>query len=716
MKKIAGYAVVLILSVQVLSAQAQGPTVTDSLNALIPRTAPQKLNTVFDALCKQFEKMEREDALAAAKQSLERAKDKRNFLAEIFAHRNLGQLYNHYGNKEEALIHYQESVRIARQQSSHKFDLAIALFDLGQFLSWQGLLAEGLQNLLDASRIFESIEAYTYVTLCHVEATTIHYNAQNYQQCLEEGYRVLAFHEKLSESEKTPDSEFQRMSTYNTMGLANKGLQQYDKAIENFEKGEAIARQLNNVFWTGLINGNKAVILKYIGRPDEAIAPLLTDYRISKQFHVWGSAGMAVIALSEIYRDKRDLKKAQQYLDSARLVLANETDGFALQKGLASYWIAFARLKAVTGDHTEAYNATLHHMALRDSLSHDREMLNLAKVKASYDLEQKQKEIELLTRNNEVQQERIRSQKMLFISTLLVLILVAFLAATLVFNFRRQKKIHRLLRQQRDEIETKNMALEAQGVKLQENNQYIQSLNAQLEQKVVARTRELEQSNKELDTFLYHSSHDIRRPITTLLGLEQVSRYATTDEEMTQLFSKVAETARSMDSMLFKMQMVYELNKPDHPVEVTDVEEMIAEVLSHFREDLERHSMASYVSVPPGLQVVSNKILLKIVFRNLLENSIIFRKTGSAGCFVRISVKKENGIFEVSVTDNGIGIKEKYTPKIFDLYFRASQASKGNGLGLYLVQKAVQQLKGRITLVSDFTVGTTFTIQLPVES
>src|SRR5690349_16469127 len=135
MNKIAGYAVVLFLSAQFLSAQAQDPTVTDSLNALIPVTAPQQLNTVFDALCKHLEKMERDDALAVAKQSLERAKDKRNFLAEIFAHRNLGQLYNHFGNKEEALIHYQEGVRIARQQSSHKFDLAIALFDLGQFLS-----------------------------------------------------------------------------------------------------------------------------------------------------------------------------------------------------------------------------------------------------------------------------------------------------------------------------------------------------------------------------------------------------------------------------------------------------------------------------------------------------------------------------------------------------------------------------------------------------
>lgn len=716
MNKNAGYVVVFFFCTLILSStNAQDPATVDSLNAAIAPADPRELDTVFKALSSTLEKMPRERALLVAQQSLQQAKSKRSTLAEVYALRNLGNVYNAHGDKEEALVHFQEAVRIARQQSNDQFDLAIALFHAGQFLSQQGLLAEGLQNFLDASRIFESRKAYTYVTLCHVEATLIHYNARNYQQCIEEGYRVLSFYDKLAEADVTTATEFQRMSTYNTIGLANKGLGQYDQAMINYDKAEAIARKINNVFWIGLINGNKAVILKNLGRAEDAIASLQEDYKISKQFGVWGSAGMSVIALSEIYRNKKEYKKAQQFLDSANVILKKGGNDLAVRQGIASYWIAYAKLKAATGNFPEAYTAMSHYVALRDSLSHEQEALNLAKVKASYDLDRKQREIELLTKNNEVQQERIRGQKTLFLATLLVLILFAFLAATLIINFRRQKKIYRLVRQQRDEIETKNSALETQSIKLQENNQHIQSLNAQLEQNVAARTRELEQTNKELDTFLYHSSHDIRRPIATLLGLDQVARHVTSDEEVTLLFDKVAETARSMDSMLFKMQMVYELNKPDHPLEPTDMREVIDSMIERFREELKRHTIAIHLSVPAGLTIQSNKVLLQIVFRNLLENAIIFRRPQPGiDSFVTISVKEIGESVELSISDNGTGVKEKYIQRIFDLYFRASQASRGNGLGLYLVQKSVEKLNGEITVTSDFSVGTTFTIQLPV--
>jgi signal transduction histidine kinase len=170
-----------------------------------------------------------------------------------------------------------------------------------------------------------------------------------------------------------------------------------------------------------------------------------------------------------------------------------------------------------------------------------------------------------------------------------------------------------------------------------------------------------------------------------------------------------------MDSMLFKMQMVYELNKPDHPIEPTDIYEVISNTIERFRVEMQRYTMTCHISVPAGLKVLSNRALLQIVFRNLLENAIIFRKTEPGlGCFVNITVKENGKNLELSVTDNGIGIKEKYIPRIFELYFRASQASRGNGLGLYLVQKATQKLKGEITIVSDINVGTTFTILLPV--
>jgi signal transduction histidine kinase len=699
----------------VINVCAQDTVLVDSLNNVISAAdSDYKINRVFDDLGKALEKLPKDQAILKAKYSLQQALSSERELTVVFAYRNLARAYNTVGQREDALRNYQLSIATAQAMPDKPFALAVSYFHFGEFLSQQGLLSEGLQSLLDASKIFEQLKMFSYVTLCHYEASIIHYNARNYKQCLEEGYTVLAFQDKLRPDELNTDTEFQRMSIYNTIALSNNQMNQYDMAIINYDKAELIARKLKNDFWVGLINGNKAIVLKNLGRVDEAVVSLMADYETSKKYRVWGSAGMSALSLSDIYLSRKEYKKSMEMLDSALIYFLLDPDKVTAKKGLSSYLNNYARLKAAMKDYPEAFNAMLKHVELRDSLSHEQEALNMAKIKATYDLDRKQTEIELLTKNNEIQQERIRGQKTLFIATLVVLILVVLLSLNLIYIFRRQKQVAKLLRQQRDEIEAKNAELEAQGTKLQENNQYIQSLNAKLEEKVASRTRELEETNHELDTFLYHSSHDIRRPITTLLGLDLVARQVSKDKEVINLFEKVGETARSMDNMLFKMQMMYELNQPDHPVNPIDINRVLRSVMQHFRPEFDRFHMANRVSLTESLFIVSNPALLNIIFRNLIENAILFRKSQPAAePFVDIAVRIVGDQLEISLTDNGIGIEEKYHHQVFDLYFRGSQASKGNGLGLYLVKKSIQILNGDIKLISDYGVGSTFTILLP---
>lgn len=713
MKKNLG--VTLFLLILMVTARAQDTLLVDSLNNAISTAASDYLvNKVFDDLGKTLEKLPKPVAIRKAKYSLHLALESDREMNVVFAYRNLGKLYSDFGDREEALRNFQLAIATAQGMPNNPFALAIANFHLGQFLSGQGLLSEGLQSLLDASQTFEDLKMYSYVTLCHYEASIIHYNARNYKQCIEEGYTVLSFQEKMKPEEADHAQDFQRMSILNTIALANNQLRQYDIAIINYDKAEVIAKKLKNEFWVGLINGNKAIVLKNLGRVDEAVVSLNADYETSKKFKIWGSAGMSALSLSDIYLSRKDYKKAQAFLDSALIFFFKDPDKVTSKKGLSSYLNNYARLKAAMKDYPEAFHAMQRHVQLRDSLSFEQEALNMAKIKATYDLDRKQTEIELLTKDNDIQKERIRGQKTLFIATLVVLILVVLLSLNLIYIFRRQKQVAKLLRQQRDEIEAKNAELEAQGTKLQENNQYIQSLNAKLEQKVAARTRELEETNHELDTFLYHSSHDIRRPITTLLGLDLVARQVSKDKEVVNLFEKVGETARSMDNMLFKMQMMYELNQPDHPVNPIDIYRALRSVLQHFRPEFERVGMSNHLSLSESLFLVSNPALLNIIFRNLIENAILFRKTQPGiEPFVDISVKTNGDQLEISFTDNGIGIEDKYQHQVFDLYFRGSSASKGNGLGLYLVKKSIQILKGDIKLMSDHGVGSTFTVLLP---
>jgi len=694
--------------------RAQDSVTLDSLHALIPATSHPNLLPIYDRIATVLDRLDHPRALAQANATLQQARASGDKLAQTYALRNVAHVYAARNNKAEALHHYQEAVETARA-ANERFGMAIALYELGAFQSQQGLYADALRQTLEASRIFEDLNEYAFAIRCHNASSTIHYKARNYQLAIEEGYRVLDYQEKVDPSGLSAEQAHQRMSTYNTLGLANAELKQYDEAISNYDRAEYFARKLDNEFWIGLINGNKAGVLKQLGRPDEAIRSLKADLKTSYKFSVWFSAANAAIHIGNLYLDRNDQATARVYLDSAQRMFKREQDKIQVRRGLAMLHQARARLQAQQGNYTAAYQELASHVALRDSLYQEQEAFNLAKLRASYDLDRKQNEIGLLTKNNEIQKERLRSQRMLFIASLAGVVLLSVLVFNLVVSFRRQRARALVIRRQHNEIETKNAELSEQSNKLQENNQYIQSLNLQLEEKVTERTLALEAALQELDTFLYRSSHDMRRPITTLLGLDLVARYAVKDEQAILLFSKVVETARSMDAMLYKMQMVYELNKAAFTYETVELNSLVESCLQQFQPEFEQYRIAYHTTFPGFVTLQSSHTLLTIIFRSLLENAIMFRKDSpDVLCSIHINVARKPGILEIVVSDNGVGVDEKYHAQIFDLYFRASPTSKGNGLGLYLVKKAVQKLHGTIVMQSDFGFGTAFSIQLPL--
>ncbi|MFO0505768.1 MAG: sensor histidine kinase, partial [Chryseotalea sp.] len=112
------------------------------------------------------------------------------------------------------------------------------------------------------------------------------------------------------------------------------------------------------------------------------------------------------------------------------------------------------------------------------------------------------------------------------------------------------------------------------------------------------------------------------------------------------------------------------------------------------------------------LQIKSFPTLLTLILENLIENSILF--CGMENSFVKIICYKEKGKLIVEVHDNGQGIQEEYLPKIFDMYFRANVSSRGNGLGLYIVRKAVDKLHGDLHISTVLHEGTTIKVIIPV--
>jgi signal transduction histidine kinase/tetratricopeptide (TPR) repeat protein len=701
--------------------------------ALIPQVCAQERDIPLDSLLNElstsdedktekiFKKVEKKlkygtkEAVATATTIRATTNALSNPLAKVLSAIIQARAFDATGNQSEALKYYQESLSIAKDDVPGTYTEAVALFYLGQYLREQELFSKSFNYLLEAEKIYAQLKKDIDVINARYEMCIIDYKVENFQQCIHEANDIIQAVEE-AKKKGLEIEEFQLMSTYNTLALAYRAQKNYTEALKNFDHAAVIAENLHNEFWIGLISGNKALILRETGRLEEASENLFLDLRTSKKFKSWVSATNACVSLSGVYLAQNNLPLAQQYLDSAYYFIALTDDKNAKRRLNITYLLGKAKLEGSLHHYDRAYDLLMSYTTLRDSLDKIHETVNTAKLRASYELDRKQIEIEELIQSNSLQQVHLKNQRNLFVIALGTMVLLVIFLIYLVRNSRRQKQVGELIRQQRDEIEEKNAELEAQSMQLQENYQLIQSLNAQLEQKVADRTRELEQVVQELDTFLYRSSHDIRRPITTLLGLKQIASRSIQDDQAMFLFEKVSETAYHMDNMLFKMQMLYELNKPMRPMESVDLNAVLQKVERYFNDELKRLNIGFVIDAQTALTLFSNSVLIEIILRNLIENAILFRKTHiQSPPYIHITASVSNAHIRIVVEDNGMGIQPEYLSSIFDLYFRASHASKGSGLGLYLVKRAVEKLCGTLHVQSTFGEGTSFTVSLPVK-
>jgi signal transduction histidine kinase len=255
--------------------------------------------------------------------------------------------------------------------------------------------------------------------------------------------------------------------------------------------------------------------------------------------------------------------------------------------------------------------------------------------------------------------------------------------------------------------------LSKQSNELLAANRMITDINRDLEKMVEDRTRQVKQALVELDTFFYRSSHDFRRPITTFLGLAEVAKITVKDPSALELFEKVSETAKGLDKMLFKLQSISDVGAQQLVLKEVLLKEIIANVVNGFLPEIVKRKIeVQYdINLPVDRPFHSYPVLLNVILENLLENAVNFSAPECA--YIKIRAYERDHFAIIEVEDNGEGIPKEYAHLIFDMYFRASSSSKGNGLGLYSVKKAIEKLDGQVKFTTVVNEGSVFAVSLP---
>ncbi|HLZ16053.1 MAG TPA: ATP-binding protein, partial [Cyclobacteriaceae bacterium] len=223
---------------------------------------------------------------------------------------------------------------------------------------------------------------------------------------------------------------------------------------------------------------------------------------------------------------------------------------------------------------------------------------------------------------------------------------------------------------------------------------------------------DLKETIDELETFIYESSHNLRGPVSSILGLADLAIKETNQEVRVDYFQMVQQKARLLDSILSRLMDTASIRKEEKTIHLIDFNEIIQgvkEILQPMRGFSDVHFEENILM---NDRFYSDRRLLHAIFYNLIENAVKY-KQDRGNAFVKTKVITENGGVTIVVADNGIGIADHSQGKIFDLFFRATERANGPGLGLYTLKNAVRKLGGHITTSSKEFEGTSFTIHLP---
>lgn len=494
---------------------------------------------------------------------------------------------------------------------------------------------------------------------------------------------------------------------HNVKGLTYLLLKNYDRSIQEHEKALRIRERIQ--YQAGIAASLFNISLVYEDRQQLHLA---LEYQKKSTLMEEQTGNNQNLAISYVSMS-RLLIKLSQYNDA--LVYINKADRLADQVGsplLKRNNIAsMILLHEQQGNYRKAYELQKLYQQLTDSIYSQTSAMKLAEAEALFNTEKKEKDIELLNEKQLSQQNQLQfqqaelSRKNWIIASAGTGIFLLLVAGLIGYRYYKEKsKANRELREQQEEIQ-------AQSEELQEANYMIANINKSLEEKVEVRTSQLKQAYKELDTFFYRSSHDFRRPITTFLGLAGVAKITVKDPVSLELFEKVSETAGSLDKMLQKLQSISDMGSQQMIYKEVFLDELVRETEEGLSEPIRRKGIQVKKEIMQQVSFVSYPAMVKIILENLIENSVHFAITESP--FIKIAITVTDAEAVIVVQDNGEGILEEYQPRIFEMYFRANERSKGNGLGLYIARKAVEKLNGTITFTSQYAHGSTFTVMLP---
>lgn len=602
----------------------------DSLARVVHTSAPDTLRVDnLNLLASTLRERSNDRALKYAQEARELATLLDYSRGRAHALENIGWIYYRRGGFSQAFDTSTEALKIAEALNDQP-TVVKCLNTLAAVRIEQQQFGEGIATFKKAYEISRDIgdlmamaRSVNNISFCFLQNEQIDSAAQYAKEAL-----------RLSEAANT---RYMMGFALRTLGDVDMARGKYQEALHKFEEILRIAKALDNVF-----------------------LQVSTNHRIGKAYYVLGKNAQALSTL------KDNLIIARQYEFKSEL-----------ERSLK----LIAEIHASQGELHRAYDYQGQYLVVHDSLQQQRSNEQMALMQARYDSEMKEARIALLTKEAELKEEEINTQRLWMYFSIGCLSLMIILAFVLLYSNRLKKRAN-------DELASKNHEIAEQA-------------------------RELASINGTKDKLFSIVSHDLRSPLASLRGLVTVMGLGgLSKEEFIESSRKLRKNLEAvqgdLDNLLVWAQS--QLNGLQSNPVTMRMRPVVDEKIDLFSEIARQKDITIVNDVDETVSIIADRNHMRLVVRNLLANAIKFNRPGGS---IRVSGRNAGDFFEISVSDTGIGMTRKDLGRLFNAatHFTnpGTYQEKGAGIGLLLTKEFVEKDGGSIWATSEHGKGSTFT-------
>ena len=242
----------------------------------------------------------------------------------------------------------------------------------------------------------------------------------------------------------------------------------------------------------------------------------------------------------------------------------------------------------------------------------------------------------------------------------------------------------------------------AQIVDITQSKSYENLLHGNIEKLIKA--------NNEIDSFIYHASHDLKGPLATIHGLLNLKEAGVPADE---IFDRMRSSIAKMDHAISVLSD-YTVN---NTLQISKEEINLNLYLKAIVSSLSKEALEKNIKVEldaPSIKVCLDVKRIQVILKHIIQNAIYYNDKKSGGYVVIRSNREPKNVLKITIEDNGPGMSDEVKSQAFNMFYRGNESSNGIGMGLYIVKEAICKLEGEINFITTPDEGTRFFITIPI--